>query len=147
MVFTDDTGISKKTKLWGLRNLIEKVESILKRMRWKARFFLKGEKVRKTPNISAFRVTKHLPSFWNYKENDLKLYENIKFRDTKNHFQETLANDLKKINSSGKMFVFAHKTRNIHETSFDTCSKLLHDDITKTYKHDLRTTFRRSTMS
>ncbi len=28
-----------------LRNLIEKVESVLKRMRWKAHFFLKGDKI------------------------------------------------------------------------------------------------------
>ncbi len=28
-----------------LRNLIEKVENVLKRMRWKAHFFLKGDKI------------------------------------------------------------------------------------------------------
>ena len=33
------------------------------------------------------------------------------------------------------MFVFTDKTRNIYETSLDTYSKLLHDNITKTYKH------------
>ena len=55
-----------------------------------------------------------------FEEGVLKLLENIKFRDTKNHFQETLANDLKKINSSDKIFVFADKTRNIYETSLDT---------------------------
>ena len=46
-----------------------------------------------------------------------------------------MANDLKKINSSDKIFVFADKTRNIYETSLDTYNKLLHDNITKTYKH------------
>ena len=44
-------------------------------------------------------------------------------------------NELKKINSSDKIFVFADKTRNIYETSLDTYNKLLHDNITKTYKH------------
>ena len=70
-----------------------------------------------------------------FEEDVLKLLENIKFRDTKNHFKENLANDLKKINSSDKIFVFADKTRNIYETSLDTYNKLLHDNITKTYKH------------
>ena len=46
-----------------------------------------------------------------------------------------MANDLKKINSSDKIFVFADKTKNIYETSLDTDNKLLHDSITKTYKH------------
>ena len=32
------------------------------------------------------------------------------------------------------MFVFADKTGNIYETSLDTYNKLLHDNITKTYK-------------
>ena len=69
-----------------------------------------------------------------FKEDVLKLSENIKFRDTKNYFQETLANNLQKINSSDKIFVFADKTRKIHETSLETYNKLLHDNITKTYK-------------
>jgi hypothetical protein len=46
-----------------------------------------------------------------------------------------LANDLKKINSSPNIFIFADKTRNIYEASLDTYNKLLHDNITKTYKH------------
>ena len=70
-----------------------------------------------------------------FEEDVLKLLENIKFRDTKNHFQENLANDLKKINSSDKILVFANKTRKIYETLLDTYNKLLHDNITKTYKH------------
>ena len=71
-----------------------------------------------------------------FEEDVLKLLENIKFRDTKDHFQENLANDLKEINSSDKIFVFAaDKTRNIYETSPDTYNKLLHDNMTKTYKH------------
>ena len=50
----------------------------------------------------------------------------------------SLTNDLKRINSSDKMFVFADKTRNIYETSLDTYNKLLHDNIIKTYKHGSR---------
>ena len=108
-------------------------------MRWKAHFILKGEK-KNQENTNHFGLSsnKTPPTILELKpfeENVLKLLENIKFRDTKNHFQETLANDLKKINSSDKIFVFADKTRNIYETSLDTYNKLLHDNITKTYKH------------
>jgi septation ring formation regulator EzrA len=46
-----------------------------------------------------------------------------------------LANDLKKINSSPNIFIFADKTRNIYEASRDTYNKLIHDNITKTHKH------------
>ena len=34
----------RSSHIFDLRNLIEKAESVLKRMRWKAHFFLKGEK-------------------------------------------------------------------------------------------------------
>ena len=69
-------------------------------------------------------------------ENDvINLIENIKFRNTENQFQISLANDLKKINSSPNIFVFADKTRNIYETSLHTYNKLMHDNITKAYKH------------
>ena len=84
-----------------LRNLIEKVESVLKRMRWKAHFFLKGEKNQENTNHFGLSSNKTPPPILELKpfeEDVLKLLENIKFRDTKNHFQETLANDLKKIN-------------------------------------------------
>ena len=105
-----------------LRNLIEKVESVLKRMRWKAHFFLKGEKNQENTNHFGLSSDKTPPTILELKpfeEDVLKLLENIKFRDTKNHFQENLANDLKKINSSNKIFVFADKARNIYETSLD----------------------------
>ena len=107
-------------------------------MRWKAHFFLKGEKNQENTNHFGLSSNKTPPTILELKpfeEDVLKLLENIKFRDTKNHFQENLANDLKKINSSDKIFVFADKTRNIYETSLDTYNKLLHDNITKTYKH------------
>ena len=108
-------------------------------MRWKAHFFVKGEKNQENTNHFGLSSNKTPPTILELKpfeEDLLKLLENIKFRDTKNHFQETLANDLKKINSSDKIFVFADKTRNIYESSLvDTYNKLLHDNITKTYQH------------
>ena len=122
-----------------LRNLIEKAESVLKRMRWKAHFFLKGEKSQENTRNFGLSSNKTPPTVLELKpfeEDVIKLLETIKFRDTKDYFQDSLANDLKKINSSDKMFVFADKTRNIYETSLDTYNKLLHDNITKTYKHE-----------
>ncbi len=54
-------------------------------------------------------------------ENDvINFIENIKFRNAENQFQISLAIDLKKINFSPNILVFADKTRNIYETSLDT---------------------------
>ena len=56
-------------------------------------------KIKKTPIISAFPSNKTPPTILKLKpseEDVLKRLENIKFRDTKNHFQENLANNLKR---------------------------------------------------
>ena len=118
--------------------MIEKAESVQKRMRWKAHFFLKGEKSQENTRNFGLSSTKAPPTVLEMKpfeEDVIKLLETIKFRDKKDHFQDILPNDLKKINSSDKIFVFTDKTRSIYETSLDTYNKLLHDNITKTYKH------------
>ena len=114
------------------------VESVIKRMRWKAHFFLKGDKISDLNNPFGLLSNKTPPTILEMKsfENDvINLIKNIKFRNAENQFQISLANDLKRINSSPNIFVFADKTRNIYETSLDTYNKLMHDNITKRYKH------------
>ena len=79
-------------------------------MRWRAHFFSKMSKKKpeKTPSISAFCLRKHF-GIKTFRERRFKTLRKHKFRNTKYHFEETLANDLKKINSSDKMFAFADK--------------------------------------
>ena len=69
-----------------LRNLIEKAESVLKRMRWKAHFFLKGEKSQEKSqeNTRNFGLlsNKTPPTVLElkpFKEDVIKLLETIKF--------------------------------------------------------------------
>ena len=55
------------------RNLIEKVESVLKRMRWKAHFFLKGDKISDQNNPFGLPSNKTPPTILEIKsfENDV----------------------------------------------------------------------------
>ena len=81
-----------------VRNLIEKSRKRTKRMRWKAHFFLNGKKSQE--NITNFGLSsnKTPPTVLELKpfqEDVIKLLENMKFRDTKSHFQDTLAKRLK----------------------------------------------------
>ena len=69
-------------------------------------------------------------------ENDLlKLIENIQFRTASDEFSNTLIEDINKIRSSDKLLVSADKTQNYHEITTETYNKILHDNITKTYKN------------
>ena len=58
----------------------------------------------------------------------------MQFRRVKNDFQNRLKNDIRSIQSSKKVFIFADKTRNIYEMEKSNYEKLLTDNITKTYK-------------
>ena len=55
------------------------------------------------------------------------------FRKT-DTFQRTLNQDVKSVRSSNKAFIPADKTRNMYEMDKDTHDKLLHENITKSYK-------------
>ena len=86
-----------------LRILIEKVESVPKHTRWKAHFFLKGEKKHENTRnfgLSSNKTPPKVVKLKPFEEDVIKLLETIKFRDTRNYFQDTWENDIKRINSS-----------------------------------------------
>ena len=68
-------------------------------------------------------------------ENDLlELIKSVKFKKVKQKFLDQLHKDITSIKKSKNVFIFADKTRNIYETDKNTYSKLLTDNISKTYK-------------
>lgn len=121
--------------------LMEKIESVIKRMRWKAHFFINGDSDENndTSNKNTFGFkskkypsqSKELESF----ERDLyNMAKNIKFRNINDQFQQSLKQDISKINASKKLFIPADKTTNMYELSPEEYNKLLKDNVTKTYQ-------------
>ena len=128
--------------------LIEKIKSFIKRIHWKAHFFLNSEEPKNKETITednqnnennnfGFKTKKtptpcvELEKF----ENDLlNLTKNIKFKKTNNKFQNTLKKDVSEIKNNPNILVFADKTNNIYELPKPEHEKLLHDNITKTCK-------------
>ena len=121
--------------------LTEQVGKLMRRMRLKARFYLKkndkdecndfktetyGFKSTYTP-----KVNKHLLAF----ENDLmELVRNVKFRRVHNKFQSELRKDVQRIRNSTNVIVAADKTANFYEMSKEEYSKLLESNVTAGYK-------------
>ena len=105
-------------------------------MRWKALEFLgnlhSSDKVTfdfKSRNYPS--IVQELENF----ENELMLMiKNIKFRKVNNSFQNQLNEDIKQIKRDSKIFVPADKSRNIYKMDREISEKLLHENITKTYK-------------
>ena len=74
---------------------------------------------------------KHMEAF---EKEFLDMIPNIKFRSVKDTFHKKLKEDIPKIKQSPNVFVFANKTSNIYEMPEQQHKKLLHDNVTKTYK-------------
>ena len=127
-----------------LKCLTEKVENVLRRMRWTAFFFDNknenqpdanpnfGFKSNKTPPRSP-----HLVPF----EDDMyEIIQKIEFRKVRNEFQKKLAKDVKSIKENKNLLVSADKTTNLYEMEKEAYSKLLQENITKTYKRSRKGT-------
>ena len=123
-----------------LKNMVSKVESFIKRMRWNAYHFEKNNTNNERDDFSmkyGFKTEKCPPQnnalipF----ENDLfELVHSIKFRTNINRFQHKLKKDIKEINNSSSIFVPADKTTNLYKVSKENYEKLLKENITVNYK-------------
>ena len=105
-------------------------------MRWKAHFFLNGE-TRSEKIYYGLPSNNNAPPLRELKtfEDDLvKLVQNVTFRNINEPFLNNIKNDLKNMNSSKNVYVFADKTKNIYEVSPTEYNKLLTENITKSYK-------------
>jgi hypothetical protein len=60
--------------------------------------------------------------------------ENIQFRNVSDKFLTILDNDLKKMKTLPNVLVLADKTKNVYETTPKNNSKIVKENVTKTYK-------------
>ena len=87
--------------------LIQKVEDFLKKIRWKAIFFMKDgnqtdhtiHKTGLTLDINSAKCLPQVKKLVPFEEDIIKLPKNINFQKVDNKFQRTLAKDLKDIQS------------------------------------------------
>ena len=123
--------------------LLEKIELVIKRMHWKAHFFLKkndteeeNDSASEPENDHAYyglkskRTPPKIDEMANFERDMLNIVDNLKFRQVKNEFQSKLDKDVRDINASNRVFVHADKTRNIYQMKVDDYRKTLQDNIT-----------------
>ena len=116
--------------------LIENVELLIKRIRWKTHLYENSQLNTSNPLNYIFKSRKCPPQHKDLMqfENDLlELIKSLKFKKVKNKFLDQLHKDITSSKKSKNVFIFAGKTRNIYETDKNTYSKLLTGNISKTY--------------
>ena len=105
-------------------------------MRWKALAFLGKLRCSDKDNYGFKTVkcpssVKELASF----ENDMMdMIKNLEFKSVNNKFQSKLTSDIRKIRESNILFVSADKSRNIYKVSKDSYERIMHENVTKTYR-------------
>ena len=120
-----------------LKRIIEKTEHFIRRLRWKAYYFLNGtestanESYGFKSRISPPQINELLP----FEEDMTRLIQNIKFKDTKCSFQSKLNADIKnKIKRPNTLLIAANKTTNFYAMHPSSYGKLVKENVTKTYK-------------
>jgi hypothetical protein len=109
-------------------------------MRWKAYFYLNPNATQNRKQTFGFKSNNSPPAIEELKkfeESMLTLVSNITFKQqTKpSDFQTKLSYDIKnKIKSSTDVLIKADKTNNFYRMKPDNYKKVLHENVTKTYK-------------
>ena len=119
-----------------LKVLIQKTESFLKCLRWKAFFFDNPDSRndKKTYGFLSQRTPPQNPSLAAFEDDMYSLIKSIEFRPVDNSHLKTLFEDLNSIKTSDSIFVKADKTSNLYKIEKQQYEKVLHDNITKSYK-------------
>ena len=96
--------------------LLEKVELLVKRMRWKAHLFENNDIRQSNPLHTYLKVEKAPPQHKDLIafENDLvKLMQSVAFKQSYNDFQDQMKSDIESIKKSRNIYIFADKTNNL----------------------------------
>ena len=116
--------------------MIEKIESFVRRLRWKAYHLCKKNRENDSEQCKNFRfktvITPPQNEDLNAFENDMHgIIRNAEFTNIGNEFLDHLNRDIESIRSSKNVLVFADKSTNLYELSLENYQKLIHDNITQ----------------
>ena len=135
-----------------MKILIDKTEHFLKRLRWKAIFFLQSKRDEEeidvdtvdsdpTPcnkyGFKSINIPESVKELVDFEKDLWNLVDSITFSNKLNPFQKQLKRDIKEIKNSKNLFIKADKTRNVYEVEPVTYDKLLKENITQKYKKDI----------
>ena len=83
-------------------------------MRWKAYFYLHGEKRMKNDygkfSLKSNKTAPQIKEMKGFEDDLINLISNVSFRNVNDSFLDKIDKDLKKVNSSKKFYVFANKS-------------------------------------
>ncbi|KAK3722564.1 hypothetical protein QZH41_007014 [Actinostola sp. cb2023] len=124
-----------------LKRFIEKSELFMKRMRWKALFFLNPKSSTPNQETYGFNTAQSPPVIEELREFEdcmISLIQNIEFESKTSVFQAKLHQDLETVKHDNKLTIKADKTTNYYKIEQEKYSDLVKTNVNKTYKKDER---------
>ena len=119
-----------------LLKLIEKIEMVIKRMRWKVIYFdMKGNNIKtETYGLKSQKTPSPINELAAFENDLIELVKNIKFPTVHNQLQAMLKSDIKLIQQSSKTLTPAYKTSNMYRLTKEKYNKMRRNAITSAYK-------------
>ena len=116
--------------------LLSKTENFIIRIRWKALEFLGNleSTEKETYGFKSRNCPPIVEEVANFEHDVMMMIKNIQFKNINNDFQTKLRNDISDIQKCEKVLIPADKSRNIYKMETADYKKLLHDNITRTFK-------------
>ena len=116
-------------------------------MRWKALFFDRDQGSISTNansnvqhqhintfNLKTRKCPPQIQDMQEFEKDIQNMIESIKFRSSQNEFQKKLKEDITLINSLKNILLSADKTQTFYEIKKEDYEKIIHENVTKTYK-------------
>lgn len=120
---------------------LEKIESLVTRMRWKAFYFdeqqnfdVKEKVQMHFYGLKSKKTAPRINDLEPFETDLLQMFNKLKFRNHKSPFQQKLVRDMNDIRSSDKIFTHADKTTNMYKLKKDDYDKILYNAVTAKYK-------------
>ena len=117
--------------------LVESIDAVIKRMRWKAIFYMSRNEDSPHPENYGLPTSKcpgQVKEMTQFENELILLAKNLEFKKVSSSFQSRMKNDLKAMRNSGKTLTQADKTTNMYRLSPEEYNKLKHNAVTSKYK-------------
>ena len=127
--------IPKPSKRSYKLQLMDKIDRVIKQLRWKAFFYMnRSDDTHETYGLKSLNCPPKIKEMVPFEKDLWNLVNKLKFRKIKSNFQRQLNEDITEIKRSNKVLVFADKTSNIYKLDTDEYKKLTTEAVTSTYK-------------
>ena len=116
--------------------LLEKIESLITRMRWKAFHYLNATPPNQDEKYG-FHTNTHPPfikQMSGFESDLIGIIKTLKFRKVNNALMNNLNNDLRSIFETTEVITKADKSGNLYKMSPRKYKQMLHNEVTKFYK-------------